>query len=333
MASHQLAPPLSSVQSGLSVREQSFQGGSQSVFLLGLPSQWPVAWSVRSRPSPCPRCLLPPEPLAGALPCSSDVPGVPPPRGLCQPLSFAGMAPLSKAAWLAPWSSFFAQLPARWAALTTLPRLAQSRFSVRHWLLWSACDPCFPISVLASWGRWWSACSGECVLPAAGHSWRPGSRRCSPPALCPPSLMACSAVPVYWVSSATNAAQLHTRSLCAELRPAGEASVAARSHLVLPSISWAAHRAEVSLATPSFWKCVLNCFLQASLLMNVNVTGTTALTTSLDLCDSAEDNFILLSVWSTLQVNIKVNCHIEKWSSTFYIFLLRKMKLLPLKWY
>ena len=46
--------------------------------------------------------------------------------------------------------------------------------------------------------------------------------------------------------------------------------------------------------------------------MNVNVTGTTALTTSLDLCDSAEDNFILLSVWSTLQVNIKVNCHIEK---------------------
>ena len=46
--------------------------------------------------------------------------------------------------------------------------------------------------------------------------------------------------------------------------------------------------------------------------MNVNVTGTTAFTTLLDLCDLADGNFILLTVWSTLQVNIKVNCHIEK---------------------
>lgn len=52
--------------------------------------------------------------------------------------------------------------------------------------------------------------------------------------------------------------------------------------------------------------------LQSSLVMNVNVTGTAAFTTLLHLCDLDEDNFILLTVWSTLQVNIKVNCHIEK---------------------
>ena len=36
-------------------------------------------------------------PVAGALSCSSDAPGVLPP-GLCEPLSFAWMALLSKAA-------------------------------------------------------------------------------------------------------------------------------------------------------------------------------------------------------------------------------------------
>lgn len=52
--------------------------------------------------------------------------------------------------------------------------------------------------------------------------------------------------------------------------------------------------------------------------MNTDVTGTTAFIILLDLYDLDDDNFILLTVWSTLQVDIKVNYHIEKWSSTFH---------------
>lgn len=62
-----------------------------------------------------------------------------------------------------------------------------------------------------------------------------------------------------------------------------------------------------------FMEMCFKQFLQSSLLLtNTNVTRTTAFTVLLELYDLDEDNFILLTMWSTLQVDIKINYHIVK---------------------
>lgn len=63
--------------------------------------------------------------------------------------------------------------------------------------------------------------------------------------------------------------------------------------------------------------------------MNVNVTGTTAFTTSLDLCDSASR--YLLSTLHGALCSISRLIVTLKSEAVHSTFSLRKMKLLPLK--